>query len=341
MVVTSQGNPTTSATPSSAAVTTTAAASTKLRKIRMTRQVRKPHSPTTTRSEAARRRDLPVALLLILPAVAGFAVFFAYPTLRGIYLSFTDFHVLSPPQWVGLANFREMFGDDVFWHSLLVTVYFVVLSVGFGTLVSLATAVVLHRVTRSSALRGVILLPFLISNVIAALVWQWMLDPTLGIISIVIKHLTGHSILFFGSGGWAILSLAAISVWKWMGYYALLIFAGLQTIPPTIYEAGRVDGASEVQMFRRLTVPLLRPILVMVVVLTVINSFQVFDIVQVTTKGGPANASNVLQMYIYDKAFRQFDFGYAATMSLALFALLIAVTFTQLRLARANESDLN
>jgi multiple sugar transport system permease protein len=126
-----------------------------------------------------------------------------------------------------------------------------------------------------------------------------------------------------------------------MGYYALLIFAGLQTIPPTIYEAGRVDGASEVQMFRRLTVPLLRPILVMVVVLTVINSFQVFDIVQVTTEGGPANASNVLQMYIYRKAFRQFDFGYAATMSLALFALLIAVTFTQLRLARANESDLN
>jgi multiple sugar transport system permease protein len=126
-----------------------------------------------------------------------------------------------------------------------------------------------------------------------------------------------------------------------MGYYALLIFAGLQTIPSTIYEAGRVDGASEAQMFRRLTVPLLRPILVMVVVLTVINSFQVFDIVQVTTKGGPANASNVLQMYIYDKAFRQFDFGYAATMSLALFALLIAVTFTQLRLARANESDLN
>ncbi|MFD8816989.1 carbohydrate ABC transporter permease [Streptomyces sp. NPDC059627] len=296
---------------------------------------------TVARPAAARRRDLPVALLLILPAVVGFAAFYAYPTLRGIYLSFTDFHVLSPPQWVGLANFRELFGDDVFWHSLLVTVYFVLLSVGFGTAISLVTAVVLHRVTRSSMLRGVILLPFLISNVIAALVWQWMLDPTLGIVNIALKHLTGHSILFLGSGGWAIPSLAAISVWKWMGYYALLIFAGLQTIPATIYEAGRVDGAGEVQMFRRLTVPLLRPILVMVVVLTVINSFTVFDIVQVTTKGGPANASNVLQMYIYDKAFRQFDFGYAATMSLALFALLITVTFTQLRLARANESDLN
>lgn len=341
MVVTSPGKFTTPTTPPSAAVTTTATASGPTLHARKARGARTPGRSTPTRSAAARRRDLPAALVLILPAVAGFAVFFAYPTLRGIYLSFTDFHVLSPPQWVGLANFHQMFGDDVFWHSLLVTVYFVALSVSFGTLISLVTAVVLHRVTRSSLLRGVILLPFLISNVIAALVWQWMLDPSLGIVNSVLKHLTGHSILFFGSGGWAIPSLAAISVWKWMGYYALLIFAGLQTIPPTIYEAGRVDGASEIQMFRRLTVPLLRPILVMVVVLTVINSFQVFDIVQVTTRGGPANASNVLQMYIYDKAFRQFDFGYAATLSLALFALLITVTFTQLRLARANESDLN
>jgi multiple sugar transport system permease protein len=136
-------------------------------------------------------------------------------------------------------------------------------------------------------------------------------------------------------------TLAGLNIWKSMGYNAVLIFAGLQTIPSTVYEAGRIDGASEIQMFRRLTVPLLRPILVMVVVLTVISSFQIFDIVQVTTKGGPANASMVLQMYIYDKAFSQFDFGYAATMSLALFVLLVAVTFAQLRMARAGESDTN
>lgn len=204
MVVTSPGKFTTPTTPPSAAVTTTATASGPTLHARKARSARTPGRSTPTRSAAARRRDLPAALVLILPAVAGFAVFFAYPTLRGIYLSFTDFHVLSPPQWVGLANFHQMFGDDVFWHSLLVTVYFVALSVFFGTLISLVTAVVLHRVTRSSLLRGVILLPFLISNVIAALVWQWMLDPSLGIVNSVLKHLTGHSILFFGSGGWAI-----------------------------------------------------------------------------------------------------------------------------------------
>ncbi|MFD4525793.1 carbohydrate ABC transporter permease [Streptomyces sp. NPDC058470] len=352
MVVTSKDNHTTPVTPPSGAAGTVATTATSLLSKRDGNPAKdgrpaeggkltKMRRSTPTRSFAARRRDLPVALLLIFPSVVGFLVFYAYPTFRGIYLSFTDFRVLSPPNWVGLENLRTMAHDDVFWQSLWVTVYFVLLSVVFGTLVSLVTAVVLHRVTRSSTLRGVILLPFLISNVIAALVWQWMLDPTMGIINIALESLTGHSVLFLGSTDWAIPAIAAISVWKWMGYYALLIFAGLQTIPPTIYEAGRVDGASEWQMFRRLTVPLLRPILAMVVVLTVINSFQVFDIVQVTTKGGPAHASNVLQKYIYDKAFSQFDFGYAATMSLALFALLITVTFTQLRLARANESDLN
>jgi multiple sugar transport system permease protein len=169
-----------------------------------------------------------------------------------------------------------------------------------------------------------------------------MLDPTLGIVNIIIGHLTGHTILFFGSGSLAIPSVAMITVWRNMGYFAIIIFAGLQTIPATIYEAGRIDGASEFQMFRRLTLPLLRPILAMVLVLSVIWAFQVFDVVQVTTRGGPANASNVLQAYIYDTAFSgNFDFGYAATMALTLFTILIGITFMQLRLLRAGSSDLN
>ncbi|GAA3599524.1 sugar ABC transporter permease [Nonomuraea rosea] len=287
------------------------------------------------------RNDWRLALLLIAPAVVGFAVFAVYPTVRGVYLSFTDFQVLSPPKWTGLDNIRALLDDDMFWHSLRVTLYFVVLSVVFGLLVSLITAVVLHRLTKSTVIRGLVILPFLISGVVAALVWQWMLDPQLGIVNVLIENLTGKPIKFLGSQEWAIPSIALISVWKSMGYSTILIVAGLQTIPGEVYEAGRLDGANEYQMFRRLTVPLLRPIMAMVVVLTVISSFQVFDIVQVTTKGGPANASNVLQMYIYDKAFNQFDFGYAATMSLSLFVMLIVITFIQLRLLRANESDTN
>jgi multiple sugar transport system permease protein len=292
------------------------------------------HSP-------AHRNDGRLAWVLIAPALLGFLVFFLYPTLRGIYLSFTDFKVLTPPTFTGFDNFVRLFGDQVFWSSLGVTVYFVLLSVVFGMTISLVTAVVLHRLTSNTVVRGIIILPFLISGVVAATTWSWMLDSQLGVVNMLIEQLTGEPIMFLGSRAWAIPSIAMISVWKSMGYNAIIIFAGLQTIPPTIYEAGRIDGANEMQMFRRLTLPLLRPILAMVLVLTVINSFQVFDIVAVTTKGGPANASNVLQMYIYDKAFGQFDFGYGATMSLALFAMLIIITFLQMRLMRASESDTN
>jgi multiple sugar transport system permease protein len=200
--------------------------------------------------------------------------------------------------------------------------------------------VILHRLTGSTVIRGLIIVPFLISGVVAATVWSWMLDGQLGIINVVLTSLGAGPIRFLSSPNWAIPSIAMISVWKSFGYTAIIIFAGLETIPATIYEAGRIDGASEIQMFRRLTLPLLRPILALVIVLNLIGAFQVFDIVQVATKGGPANATNVLQMYIYSKAFGQFQFGYASAMSLSLFALLIVITFMQMRLLRAGESDL-
>ncbi|WP_020013029.1 carbohydrate ABC transporter permease [Promicromonospora sukumoe] len=297
--------------------------------------------PARRTGSPAHRGDARLAWVLIAPAVIGFLAFAAYPTLRGIYLSFTDFRVLTPPQWTGLDNLKRLVADEVFWHSLGVTAYFVVLSVVIGMALSVTTAVVLHRLTASTALRGIIILPFLISGVVAATTWSWMLDAQLGIVNIAIRQLGLDPVFFLGSSKWAIPTIALISVWKGMGYNAIIVFAGLQTIPPTVYEAGRIDGANEMQMFRRLTLPLLRPVLAMVLVLTVIGSFQVFDLVAVTTQGGPARASNVLQLYIYDKAFGQFEFGYAATMSLALFAMLITITFLQMRLLRADESDTN
>lgn len=290
---------------------------------------------------AATRGDGKLAWILVLPAAIGFIAFAAYPAVRGIYLSFTDFRVLTPPVWTGLDNYVQLVNDPVFWNSLVVTVYFVILTVVLTITVSTATAVVLHRLTTSTVVRGLIILPFLISSVVAGVVWSWMLDSQLGIVNIALEAISGHTFRFLSDSSWVIPSLALITVWKGMGYTSILLFAGLQTIPEQVYEAGRIDGASEVTMFRRLTLPLLRPIMALVVVLTVISAFQVFDIVSVTTKGGPANASNVLQMYIYDKAFGQFDFGYASTMSLVLFAMLIVISFVQLRLLRAGESDTN
>lgn len=294
---------------------------------------------TTGATAAARRGDARLAWIFVLPSILGFLVFAAYPTVRGMYLSFTDYRVLSPAEWVGFDNYVKLAHDAQFWGSVVTTLYFVVLTVVLTMAVSLATAVVLHRLTASTVLRSIVILPFLISNVVAAVVWSWMLDAQFGIVNLFLERIGIDAVAFLSDRHWVIPALALITVWKTAGYTTILIFAGLQTIPVQVYEAGKLDGAGELQMFRRITLPLLRPIMAMVLVLTVIGAFQVFDIVAVSTKGGPANASLVLQMLIYDKAFGQFDFGYASAMSMALFAMLLVISFLQMRLLRADESD--
>jgi multiple sugar transport system permease protein len=186
----------------------------------------------------------------------------------------------------------------------------------------------------------VILLPFLISNVIAALVWFLMLDFQVGIVNEILGGMGLDRITFFGGDATAIPTIALVNVWRHMGYTALLIFAGLQTIPDYVYEAAAVDGSTEWKSFWRITLPLLRPILALVLVITVTGSFQVFDTVAVTTKGGPGNASRVIQYYIIQKGFQEGQFGYASAISLVLFVILGIVALVQLRLLNAGESDL-
>jgi multiple sugar transport system permease protein len=184
------------------------------------------------------------------------------------------------------------------------------------------------------------LLPFLISNVIAAMLWFWMLDYQIGLVNEFISFLGLDRIAFFGDSAWAIPTIAIVNVWRHMGYTALLVFAGLQTIPNYVYEAASVDGSTEWKSFWRITMPLLRPVLALVLVITVTGSFQVFDTVAVTTRGGPGNASRVIQYYIYQKGFTEGQFGYASALSVILFIILATVALIQLRMLRAGESDL-
>ncbi|MFF3707634.1 carbohydrate ABC transporter permease [Streptomyces phaeochromogenes] len=286
------------------------------------------------------RGDGALAALFIAPAMLGFLVFLLWPTLRGIYLSFTRFNLLTPAEWVGLDNYVRMVKDPIFWDSLTVTVEYVFINIGIQTVSALAIAVLLQRLTQSAILRGVVLTPYLMSNVVAGIVWLWMLDTQLGIGNEIIAGLGFDRIPFLADETWAIPTIAVINVWRHVGYTALLLFAGLQAIPNDMYEAAKVDGASEWRMFWRITMPLLRPVLAVVLIMTVIGSFQVFDTVAVTTAGGPANATNVLQYYIYGAAFGRFQFGYASAMSVALLVVLSAITFVQYRLTRAGQTDL-
>lgn len=229
----------------------------------------------------------------------------------------------------------------MFWNAAAVTVYYVMVNIGIQTVLALLIAVLMHRLTQSTWVRSIVLTLYLVSNVVAALVFMWILDTHLGIGNQLLSLLGLEMIPFLSQESTVIPTIALINVWRHMGYTALLIFAGLQTIPESAYEAARVDGASEWQMFWRITIPLLRPILALVLIMTIIESFQVFDTVAIATQGGPVNSSRVLQLYIYDMAFGRFQFGYASALSVALLLILVVITFFQYRLTRAGETDLN
>lgn len=279
--------------------------------------------------------------LFLFPAGLGYIVFFLWPTVRGIWLSFTEYNLLTPATFIGFDNYVRMFGDPIFWNALRVTIWYVVLNIGIQTIVALLIAVLMHRLTQSTFVRSVVLSPYLVSNVVAAVIWLWILDGQFGIANQILEWIGIGRIGFLTDPNWAIPTIAMINVWRHMGYTALLIFAGLQTLPNSVYEAARMDGANETRIFFSITMPLLRPILALVLIMTVIGSFQVFDTVSVTTGGGPANATNVLQMYIYDMAFGRFQFGYASAMSVALLIVLAIITFIQFKVTRANDTDLD
>ncbi|MFE5836866.1 carbohydrate ABC transporter permease [Arthrobacter sp. NPDC056493] len=285
--------------------------------------------------------DLKVALFFVFPAMIGFVLFYLVPTIRGVYLSFTEYSILGDPTWIGIKNYTAMLGDELFWNAMWVTVQYVGLNIGFQTVIALGLALLMHRVAKSTFIRGALLLPFLVANVIVALLWFWMLDYQIGIVNEIISWMGLPRIAFFGSEQWAIPTVAAVNVWRHMGYTALLLFAGLQSIPNHVYEVASLDGASPTRTFWSITMPLLRPVLVLVLVVTVIGSFQVFDTVAVTTAGGPINASRVIQMYIYQKAFGESDFGYASALSVILFLILALVAFVQMKFLKGNESDLD
>jgi multiple sugar transport system permease protein len=205
------------------------------------------------------------------------------------------------------------------------------------TALGLLIAVLADRLAKSVLVRAVIIAPYLISNIVAGLVWLLMLDPLIGITNAFLSMIGAVPQPFLSSPDQAIVSIAGISIWRHVGFTALLFYAGLQSIPKDLYEAARLDGASEFAMFRLITLPLLRPVMVFILV---IGSFQIFDVIAVTTQGGPANSTRAVLWYIYENAFKFSRMGYASAMSIALFAILMLVTLLQMRLLRAGESDL-
>ena len=282
-----------------------------------------------------------LGLIFVLPSLIGFTAFFAVPAIRSIFISFTEWNLLREPEWVGLANYQDIFADERFWRSLTITISYVLWNIPIQTVLAVIMALLMNRVSNSAIFRSIMILPWLMPNVIVASLFLWLLDPTLGIVNIALEAVGIGRQGFFGLPDQAIATIAGVNIWRHMGYNAVLLFAGLKTIPTSLYEAATVDGANASTRFFRITLPLLRPVLAFVIITSVIGSFQIFDTIAVTTQGGPAGATRTIIFYIYQEVFeRRISMGTATAASTVLFLILVTITLIQNRFFRSDRSDL-
>ena len=240
--------------------------------------------------------------------------------------------MLTSMRWVGLSNYVNIFEFDGFGHSLIVTAYYVILNIPIQTAFALAMAMLLRQKHAGSGLiRVIAVLPFLSTPVAMGVVWNWIFNPSTGLVNQFLGHLGITGPAWLSNEATAMPVIAFANIWQYAGYNMLFFLAGLAAIPATLYEAASLDGATKWQQFRRVTLPLLRPTMLFVLVTGVIGSFQVFDTVYVMTAGGPGNATEVASLNIYNTAFAGFRIGEASAMSVVLFLVILAITIVQFR----------
>jgi multiple sugar transport system permease protein len=276
-----------------------------------------------------------VVALFLAPSLVPLLMFMVGPMLSSIGLSFLSWNLLSPARWVGVDNYRTLLHDGNFHAALLHTLYFIG---GYLPLVfvgGLGLALALNQRLKAVAwVRTVYFLPVVTSWVVVALVWKWLLNPQYGFVNRILGLVGIHGPGWWLDPHWAMPSIILASAWKDLGFTMVIFLAGLQAIPEDYYEAAALDGAGRWSRFRNVTLPLLSPASFFVVVITLINNFQVFDQVWVMTQGGPAGSTSVVVQQIVQNAFSFGRMGYAAAMSWALFAVILVVTAVQLRLQK-------
>ncbi|MEU0565631.1 sugar ABC transporter permease [Nonomuraea sp. NPDC005983] len=278
-----------------------------------------------------RLRDPVTGLLFVLPVLVLFLVFRIFPSLGAAGMSLTNWNIGGDWDFVGADNYARLLDDVNFWISLRVTLVYVAIYVPLTVLVSLGTALLLNQVVFLRGLfRGMLFLPYVTSFVLAGIIWRWIYDFD-GLINGLLAKADLGPVAFLEQASLALPAIAVVSVWKGFGYSMLILLAGLKSIPASYLEAARVDGASAWQRFRRITLPLLRPTLFFVLVIETISAFQTFDTVYVMTGGGPARGTYLLIYGIYHNGFRSFDFGYAATWGMVLFAIVLVISLIQRR----------
>ncbi|MBL8259319.1 MAG: sugar ABC transporter permease [Candidatus Competibacteraceae bacterium] len=286
------------------------------------------------------------AWAFLAPALALIAVFFFLPVLAALLLSFTDFDIyalgdLDRLRFVGLNNYLHLLQSPLFWTALGNTFYFVAVGGPLSVAVSLGAALLVNsRLTRFPGFfRAAFFLPVVTTLVAVAVVWRYLYHPRYGLLNYGLSLLGIQPVDWLGDPAWAMPAIILMAVWKNFGFNMIIFIAGLQNIPPTLYEAAQIDGASAWRQFRHITLPLLGPTFLFVALMTMIGYFQVFAEPYVMTQGGPANRTLSVVLLMYEEGFRWWNMGYASAAAFVLFALILAATLLQLKLRRKNTFD--
>ena len=266
------------------------------------------------------------ALLMITPFVLVYFLFFIYPAAKVIQLSFTNASISGVGDFIGVANYQRLLQDSLFWKSLKNTGYFVLLTVVPCTALALIFALMVVRLGRlKSFVMAAFFLPYILPVSVVTLIWQWLLDNRFGIVNQVF----GTRIAWFQDPTWAMPAVALVTVWWVVGFSMLLFIAGLQGIGKEYYEAAAIDGATSFQIFRSITWPLLWPITTLVLTLQLIAQLKIFAQIYILTAGGPFNSTIVVLQYMYRTAFQQFNAGYASTIAMVLFIIILMASLIQ------------
>ncbi len=281
-------------------------------------------------SKTARREAL-WGYAMIAPLVIGLGVFFYLGLAASLYLSFTEWDVLTAPKWVGLDNYRRFFENPLYLKTLWNTLRFALMLVPLGMIAALGMALALNQNIRMRGVyRVIFFLPVLTMPVAIAVVWKWIYAPDFGLINQALAFVNGPRIKWLSDVRTAMFSLVLMSIWMGSGYGMVIYLAGLQNISRSYYEAAQVDGASGWQQFVHITLPLLTPTIFFSLVTSTISAFQVFDIVYVMTKGGPLDSTRTMVYTIYDDGFHYFRMGGASATAWVLFAIILVITVVQL-----------
>lgn len=269
--------------------------------------------------------------LYVLHVMVGLGIFVFGPVVYAFFLGFNRWDLITPPVWVGGDNYKDFINSSLFWKVIGNTLYFTLVSVFLGVIVSLGLAMIVNQKIKGvSFFRSVYFLPVISSMVAVSLVWKWLYNAQFGLINYFLKFLGIAGPNWLNSSLWAMPAIIIMSVWKMTGYNMIVLLAGLQNIPKELYEVASIDGASRWRQFWNITLPLLSPALFFALIILFISSFQVFEQTYVMTGGGPHYATLTLPLYIYQTSFLWFKIGYGAALSFVFFLIILAVILIQL-----------